>query len=183
MQQSCKKKYIQCMHSKFLTMIIFTKNTCMDLFKEAADNMVIYNLRKSWLSIAKFYNEMTSLYGGTISMAFVLLAIYEEDGVPVTKIAPRIGMEPNSLSRILKELEEKEILVRNKSTEDSRVVHIRLTNKGKELRKFALKSVFSMEKQIKKDISEQDLQGFFKVISHVPLAIQQIQNKIDNIKK
>lgn len=155
----------------------------MDLFKEAADKMVVYNLRKSWLNIAKFYNEMTSFYGGTISMAFVLLALYEEDGVPVTKIAPRIGMEPNSLSRILKELEQKEILTRIRNSEDSRVVHIRLTEKGIELRKYALKSVFNMEKQIKKDISEQDLQGFFKVVEHVPMAIQQMQEKINNHKK
>ena len=45
-----------------------------DLFKEAADKMVIYNVRKSWLIIAKLYNEMTAKFGGTISMAFVLLA-------------------------------------------------------------------------------------------------------------
>jgi DNA-binding MarR family transcriptional regulator len=155
----------------------------MDLFKEAADKMVIYHLRKSWLSINKFYNETTAQYGGTISMAFVLLALYEEDGIPVTKIAPRIGMEPNSLSRILKELENKEILERRKNNNDSRVVNIVLTEKGKELRKFALKSVFNLEKQVKNGISEQDLIGFFNVMENVPQAITKIQEKIANQKK
>jgi DNA-binding MarR family transcriptional regulator len=78
----------------------------MDLFQEAADKMVLYHLRTSWLSIAKVFNDKALLYNGTISMAFILMAIYEEEGVPVTKIAPRIGMEPNSLSRTLNTLEE-----------------------------------------------------------------------------
>ncbi|QQR98153.1 MAG: MarR family transcriptional regulator [Sphingobacteriales bacterium] len=155
----------------------------MDLFREAADKMVIYNVRKSWLGITKFYNDMTTKYGGTISMAFVLLALYEEDGVPVTKIAPRIGMEPNSLSRILKELEQKNILFRKKSNDDSRVVHICLTEDGKNLRKLALKSVFNLEKEIKSELNEEDLKGFFKVMEHVPLAISQIQESMSNSKK
>jgi len=153
-----------------------------DLFKEAADQMVIYHVRKAWLNMAKFYNEMTAQYGGTISMAFVLLALYEEDGVPVTKIAPRIGMEPNSLSRILKELERKGVLKRKKNHTDSRIVNIVLTEKGKKLRKFALKSVFNLEKDIKEGISETDLAGFFNVLENIPAAINKIQDKINQQK-
>ena len=150
-----------------------------DLFKEAADKMVIYNVRKSWLIIAKLYNEMTAKFGGTISMAFVLLALYEEEGVPVTKIAPRIGMEPNSLSRILKELENKGVLERRKNHSDSRIVNIVLTEQGKKLRKYALKSVFNLEKNVKEDISENDLIGFFNVLEKIPSAINKIQEKVN----
>lgn len=150
----------------------------VDLFKETANTMIIHHIRKSWLAMAKFYNKMTAQYGGTISMAFILLAIYEEEGVPVTKIAPRIGMEPNSLSRILKELEDKEILIRKKSDIDSRVVNIVLSDKGKELRKLALKSVFGLEKEIQKNLLPRDLEGFFKVVEHVPIAIQKIQDRL-----
>ena len=50
---------------------------------------------------------MAAEHDTTVSMAFVLLAINEEEGTPVTRIAPRMGMEPNSLSRILKSMEEK----------------------------------------------------------------------------
>ena len=153
-----------------------------DLFKEAADKMVIYNVRKSWLNIAKLYNEMTAQFGGTISMAFVLLALYEEEGVPVTKIAPRIGMEPNSLSRILKELENKGVLERRKNHSDSRIVDIVLTEQGKKLRKYALKSVFKLEKNVKEEISENDLIGFFNVLEKIPNAINKIQEKVNQQK-
>ncbi|MCB9033130.1 MAG: MarR family transcriptional regulator [Chitinophagales bacterium] len=145
----------------------------MDLFKEAADKMVIYQLRTAWLNIAKLYNDITAQYDGTISMAFVLLAIYEDEGTPVTKIAPRIGMEPNSLSRVLKALEEKKIIKRKKDKTDSRIVKIKLTEKGIKLRKFALKSVFNLEKIIHAKIDEKDLESFFKVMCTIPVALEE----------
>jgi DNA-binding MarR family transcriptional regulator len=103
----------------------------MDLFQEAADKMVLYHLRTSWLSIAKVFNDKALLYNGTISMAFILMAIYEEEGVPVTKIAPRIGMEPNSLSRTLNTLEENGAISRKQDENDQRKVLVFLTPEGK----------------------------------------------------
>src|SRR3954470_1458824 len=107
----------------------------MDLFEQTANQMVLYHLRTSWLNIAKVFNDKASLYNGTISMAFVLMAIYEEDGVPVTKIAPRIGMEPNSLSRTLNSLEESKAITRKQDENDQRKVLVFLTPEGKKLRK------------------------------------------------
>lgn len=152
----------------------------MDLFREAADQMVLYHLRTSWFGVAKFYNDMTSRYGITISSAFVLMAIYEEEGIPVTRIAPRIGMEPNSLSRILKELERKRVIRRKRDRNDSRVVNISLTEKGKELRKVALKSVFHLEKLIADGLSEQQMKDFFTVIDKVPAALEKFSKETGN---
>ena len=77
----------------------------MDEFLRLADQLVINRLRSSWFQISKLYNDMAAEHDGTMSMAFVLLAINEEDGTPVTRIAPRLGMEPNSLSRLLKSIQ------------------------------------------------------------------------------
>lgn len=152
----------------------------MDLFQEAADKMVLYHLRTSWFGVARFYNDMTDRYGITISSAFVLMAIYEAEGVPVTRIAPRIGMEPNSLSRILKELERKRVIRRKRDKTDSRIVNISLTEKGKELRKVALKSVFHLEKLITDGLSEQQVNDFFVVIDKVPPALDKFREETGN---
>ena len=78
----------------------------MDKYEEIAKDIIVNKIRVSWLEISKMYNEMAVTIGGTMSMAFVLLTINERYGTAVTKIAPRMGMEPNSLSRILKSLED-----------------------------------------------------------------------------
>lgn len=151
----------------------------MDLFQEAADKMVLYHLRTSWLNIAKAFNDKASKYNGTISMAFILMAIYEEDGVPVTKIAPRIGMEPNSLSRTLNTLEVAGYLTRNQDELDQRKVLVVLTNEGKKLRKIALKTVFDLEKKITEHLSDKQIKAFNDVIKQVSSALDDFGNELE----
>ena len=150
----------------------------MDLFQEAADKMVLYHLRTSWLNIVKVFNDKATLYNGTISMAFILMAIYEEDGVPVTKIAPRIGMEPNSLSRTLNTLAENGAIERKPDENDQRKVLVFLTPEGKKLRKIALKTVFNLEKKITQNLTKEQLEIFNEVIEKVSSSLDEFKNEL-----
>ena len=150
----------------------------MDEFLGIADKMVIYNLRSSWFQISKLYNEMALEHDTTVSMAFVLLAINETEGTPVTKIAPRMGMEPNSLSRILKSMEEKEFIYRKRDDVDKRMAFVCLTETGKKKREIALRAVFRLEKAIINQIDEDKLEAFFEVARHIPDAIDEFKEKM-----
>lgn len=151
----------------------------MDLFEQAANKMVLYHLRTSWLNLAKAFNDKANLYNGTISMAFVLMAIYEEDGVPVTKIAPRIGMEPNSLSRTLNSLEETGAIARKQDENDQRKVLVFLTADGKKLRKIALKTVFNLEKKITENLTPKQLDAFNEVIEQVNSSLEEFKKELE----
>ena len=96
---------------------------------------------------------------GVLTQTDLLAAIYEEEGVPVTKIAPRIGMEPNSLSRTLTTLEETGYLARKQDENDQRKVLVFLTAEGKKLRKIALKTVFDLEKKITEKLTPKQLKA------------------------
>jgi DNA-binding MarR family transcriptional regulator len=152
----------------------------MDEFSRMADQLVINRLRSSWFQISKLYNDMAATHDGTMSMAFVLLAINEEDGTPVTRIAPRLGMEPNSLSRLLKSMEEMQLIEKQKSAGDKRVSLVCLTALGKEKRGIALKAVYRLEKAIVKDISTDKLQAFFEVADQIPAAIEAFKERVRN---
>lgn len=170
--------------SAFMTMDNSCRWECvyfcgMDEFQRLADQLVIYKLRTSWFQISKLYNEMAMEHDGTVSMAFVLLAIDEAEGTPVTRIAPRLGLEPNSLSRNLRSLEEKGMITRTKDGSDRRVAHVRLTTLGKEKREIAMKAVYRLEKAIISNIGEDDLKGFFNVVNHIPDAIQTFRERIE----
>jgi len=151
----------------------------MESFEEVADKVTIYKIREAWLNISKLYNEIALNYNASISMAFILLAIDVDEGSPVTKIAPRMGMEPNSLSRSLKNLEDKGMIKRTKDKVDKRKVYIGLTTQGKKMRELALKAVFRLEKSIIKDIPKDKLKTFFEVINHVPSAIREFRTELD----
>jgi DNA-binding MarR family transcriptional regulator len=150
----------------------------MDQFLEIADRMVIYNLRTGWLQIARLYNELAADHDATLSMAFVLLAINEEEGTPVTRIAPRMGMEPNSLSRILKSMEAKGFIYRKKDSVDKRMAYVCLTELGHEKREMALRAVFRLEKAIVSKLSQDKLDAFYEVSKHIPGAIEDFKEKM-----
>lgn len=138
-----------------------------DAFVALAQQLIVYQIKTAWLQIQKMGDKIASKYDASLSMAFVLMAIYEENGTPVTKIAPRMGMEPNSLSRLLKTLEAKKYITKEADANDKRVVHIKLSAMGKERREIALRSVFMIEKELMKELPEADVKGFFSIMSKI----------------
>lgn len=126
-----------------------------------------HQLRATWQAVAKLYNERAAKHNSTMAMAFVLLNIDYENGTSSTALGPQMGMEPTSLSRILKAMEEKGVIVREKNPDDGRGVIIKLTNFGKEMRKISKESVIIFNDKIREHISESELNAFFKVTSTI----------------
>ena len=150
----------------------------MNKYEKIAKRIVVNRIRSSWIEIFKFYNEQNSKEIGTLSTAFVLMTINEKYGTQVTKIAPRMGMEPNSLSRLLKSLEEKELVFKRKDTKDKRKVYICLSENGLKLRNIAAERLFSLEKSIKDKISTTDLSAFYKVTDAISDVIEIEKTKL-----
>ncbi|MEL6134119.1 MAG: MarR family transcriptional regulator, partial [Bacteroidota bacterium] len=73
------------------------------------------------------YNAEANLGDITTNIGFVLLHIDEENGTPATKIAPLMGMEARSLTRMLAKLEERNLIYRVPDEHDRRMVRIFLT--------------------------------------------------------
>jgi DNA-binding MarR family transcriptional regulator len=122
-----------------------------------------HQLRATWQAVAKVYNEQAAKHDSTMATAFVLLNIDKEKGTPSTALGPLMGMEPTSLSRILKNMEDKGAISREKNPEDGRSVLIKLTAYGKEMRKVSKGHVIQFNETVINNVTEKDLEGFFKV--------------------
>ena len=103
--------------------------------------LIDYNIKSTWHSIARMYNQYAVKHNITTSMAFVLLIIDTTEGSPATKIAPLMGMESRSLTRILKSMESKKLIIRKRDATDGRLVKIFLTDLGKKKKEIAKKKV------------------------------------------
>lgn len=132
----------------------------MDKRKKSVD----FSIKATWLAISKMYNAIGQGHDISHSTGFVLLNIDKENGTPATKIAPLLGMEARSLTRMLKSMEEKEYIVRIPDTVDRRKVIIKLTELGQIKREMARRIVKGYHKNITDNISEEELETFFKVI-------------------
>lgn len=147
----------------------------MGKFEEIANQFVTYKTKIAWLQIEKFYNEIANKNDVSMAMAFVLLAINKEKGTTVTRIAPRIGMEPNSLSRTLKSMIENGYIIKKSSKLDKRKVFIHLTTLGEEKQNFALQNIYNLENSIKTTITEKELDTFFNVLNKMGKVINELK--------
>ncbi len=126
-----------------------------------------HQLRATWQAVAKLYNEEAAKHNSTMATAFVLLNIDYENGTPSTALGPMMGMEPTSLSRILKTMEDKGAIKRSKNPNDGRGVLIKLTDYGKKMREVSKESVIQFNTIIRENITIEELEGFFKVTTTI----------------
>ena len=139
-------------------------------------------LRATWQAVAKMYNEQAIKHDSTMATAFVLLNIDVEKGTPSTALGPSMGMEPTSLSRILKTMEDKGAICREKNPEDGRSVIIKLTEYGKEMRTVSKGHVIKFNNTVVENITPKELESFFKVMDTINKLItdKMIYNEINN---
>ncbi|WP_268846114.1 MarR family winged helix-turn-helix transcriptional regulator [Flavobacterium aestivum] len=131
-----------------------------------------YILRATWQAVSRMYNEEANKYDATMATGFALLSIDREEGTPSTALGPRMGMEATSLTRTLKSMEEKGLIVRKKNPEDGRGVLIYLTEFGKEKRELSRNTVLSFNETIRKHVSEEKLNNFIEVAETINELIQ-----------
>ena len=127
------------------------------------DKTIDYVLRYTWQTVAKMYNEEAAKYSATMATGFALLSIDRENGTPSTTLGPRMGMEATSLTRTLKSMEEKGLIIRKKNPADGRGVLIYLTELGKEKRELSKNTVLKFNETVKANITEEKLQNFMEV--------------------
>ena len=127
------------------------------------EKTIDYMLRATWQAVSRMYNEEASKYDGSMAIGFALLSIDKEEGTPSTNISNRMGMEPTSLTRTLKTLEEKGLIIRKKNPNDGRGVLIYLTELGKEKRELSKATVLKFNEAIRKNLTEEKLNHFMEV--------------------
>ena len=128
------------------------------------EDTVDFNIKASWHAIARMYNQQAMQYGGTMSIGFALLNIHSEEGTPATKIAPMMGLEARSLTRLLKSMEEKGLIYRETDKNDKRSVRILLTKEGRENKEKAKDTVLRFNEVVRKEIDDEKLDTFFNVL-------------------
>jgi DNA-binding MarR family transcriptional regulator len=145
----------------------------MKMLKEKTIDQLI---RETWMQITKLYNEEAAKYEGTMSVGYVLLKIDPVLGAPSTSLAPKLGMEPTSLSRTLKKMEEKGLIYREPNPEDGRSVLIKLTDLGLKMRDKSKETVLRFNEVLNENIPKEDLDIFKKVSNTILTLIN--DNKI-----
>ncbi len=136
------------------------------------EETIDYNIKAVWHAIARMYNQQAGKHEITMSMGFVLLNINSDEGTPATKIAPLMGLEARSLTRLLKSMEEKGLIYREADSSDKRLVRIVLTKLGKIKKERSRETVLTFNEAMRRQIEPEKLNIFFEVVQKINRAIE-----------
>ena len=132
-----------------------------------------FDIKVTWLAIARMFSPLATEHNMTVTMGFVLLNISRDHGTPATKIAPLLGMEPRSFTRLIKKMEEDGLVERRPDPEDRRSVRIFLTDEGFDKKQVAKQNVESFNTSVRKRVSDDELGTFFDVVEKIHLVINE----------
>ncbi|MAV15217.1 MarR family transcriptional regulator [Flavobacteriaceae bacterium] len=136
-------------------------------------------LRSTWNSVSKMYNREASKFDSTMAMGFALLNI-DATGTTSTSLGPRLGMESTSLSRLLNNMEKKNLIIRKQNPSDGRSVLIFLTEFGKNKRDDSRSVVLNFNKHIESKLNKQQVKNFLEVAECIMIESKKFENFIIN---
>ena len=134
-------------------------------------------LKSVWLAVSKMYSEQASLHNSTAVQALTLLKIDPKEGTRSTNLGPKMAIEPTSLTRIIKLLEDNGYIYKEKTTSDKREVIIKLTDKGLKSRNLSKEVVVNFNKKVVERINPEKYAVFKDVMSEIMKIANEINSK------
>ncbi len=111
------------------------------------DHQLCFALYAATHAITRAYRSALENTGLTYTQYLVMLALWESDGASVNSIAQRLELNSATLTPMLKRLESAGFIVRSRSSIDERIVKIKLTDIGKNLKHEVAKAQQNVECQ------------------------------------
>ena len=144
--------------------------------KEKVENVDLM-LKSVWLAVSKMYSEQASMHNSTAVQALTLLKIDPKEGTRSTNLGPKMAIEPTSLTRIIKLLEDNGYIYKEKTTSDKREVIIKLTDKGLESRNLSKEVVVGFNKKVVEKIDPEKFDVFKEVMGDILKIANDMNNK------
>lgn len=95
-------------------------------------NQVCFSAYNVSRLFAQFYEKELKSFGLTYSQYLVLLSLWEENPQTLHSIGHKLDLSSNTLTPLLKRLEQSGWVTRQKSNQDKRQLIVSLTQKGKD---------------------------------------------------
>ncbi len=98
------------------------------------DNQLCFHLYAASRLMTRCYQPVLDDLGITYPQYLTLMVLWEHDNVNLTWLADRLKLQSNTLTPLLKRMQEQGLLIRNRSQADERSILISLTEKGRKLK-------------------------------------------------
>ncbi|HOI87397.1 MAG TPA: MarR family transcriptional regulator [Lentimicrobium sp.] len=122
------------------------------------ENQLCFPVYAASRLITREYQPYLEKLGITYPQYLVFMILWETDNVPVTEIAGKLILNTNTITPLLKRMEQMGFIKRRRSQEDERRVMVGLTEKGQALQAEAASIPQAMVEQLRKsNLNVEDL--------------------------
>ena len=127
------------------------------------DHQLCFPLYAASREVIKLYHTPLGKLGLTYTQYITMMVLWEEGKVSVRDLGRKLHLDSGTLTPLLKKLESKGYLKRERSTVDERVVIACITEEGRKLKRAAAKVPQAMSKEIT-DFPMEDAQELYRLL-------------------
>ncbi|MBY5921687.1 MarR family winged helix-turn-helix transcriptional regulator [Ferrimonas balearica] len=98
------------------------------------DNQLCFALYSASNAVIRLYRPLLEPFDLTYPQFLVMLALWQEEGVPLKALSQRTRLDPGTITPIVKRLEAKGLLERKGTAQDERVKLVELTESGRAIK-------------------------------------------------
>lgn len=118
------------------------------------ENQLCFSIYAASRAIIKIYRPFLEALGITYPQYLVMLVLWERKSISLKELGNKLYLDSGTLTPLLKRLESMELVKRERSTEDERLLCISVTEKGLTLKEQAINIPECILKSINIDIKQ-----------------------------
>lgn len=126
------------------------------------ENQLCFPLYAGAKEVIRRYKPFLDEIDLTYTQYIAMMILWEEECCNVKHIGQKLFLDSGTLTPLLKKLEKKGYINREKSKEDERNLDVRITDKGRKLRETALEIPEKMGRCI--CLSNEDMTNLYKIL-------------------
>lgn len=134
------------------------------------DSMLCFAVYAAGHAFTRFYKPRLDALGLTYPQYLVFLVLWEQDGLTVKALGEKLFLDSGTITPLVKRLEARGLLRRQRDDEDERQVRIFLTPEGRALRAKAL----AVPLAVGKALGEQAVEA-----GDLRRSLQQLRERLD----
>ena len=102
------------------------------------ENQLCFPIYATSRMITRLYQPLLDVIDLTYPQYLVMLVMWEQDHLSIGQLGNKLFLNTNTLTPLVKKMEQKGLIVKRRSTSDERTVNVSLTDSGRLLKQKAL---------------------------------------------
>lgn len=98
------------------------------------DNQICFPLYALSRKVIQLYKPLLDKYNLTYTQYIIMLVLWEEEKISIKELGEKLYLDSGTISPVVKKLVKQGLLEKFRFKEDERIVMVKLTEKGKEMK-------------------------------------------------